>query len=602
MPVTRSQSISPLLWFDGPPVTDAGGGLGHVMSNPPGPSGSPQQGPKTRSRQGCWTCRGKKAKKRCDEQKPSCGRCRRKNLLCDYTPQPSLTVRRRQGQAARSRHTPRRGSSQVRLRSSLSTSETAACSLHLGSQDHEAIRFFRTSFARLHHTKNPAFSLFAVMFDLARDEPMVMHMVLSLGMCAIDARRRERPSPESDRRQVALHHYSAALRLMADTVSCPGGNPPNLDVTLTALWLMCLYEQHFGHAGSRGFAAHLRGASRLLQQHQSRVKLLGLAPPDSGGDRGEPTALIMQNPGACYERLSLYSARALIWLSLHDSAAATSGIGGHLNVTLYQILSYEGRHDETGSITATSTSPVDAFRHLYRYSNPLYRTVWGDAYPQAELLDDVENRAVFGFLVHSSQLRFLVAQLATPFRVLSRDEIAGQAAQVEGELERLGRESAELIEVAAGLSASTDNSHRLVANIRTIVPLYHAAVLDFIRLMDMPLDELTASWQEDQRRQRRRAQSLREIIRLAHQVHRHGGDELATKVAWPLFLAALETDDELHRDWILARFVAFGQYGDNFVRAGEFLGTILAVQDRLGHRRVDYRELMRAEGLFFLGI
>ncbi|KXJ87116.1 fungal-specific transcription factor domain-domain-containing protein [Microdochium bolleyi] len=561
-----------------------------------------------RSRRGCWPCRGKRVK--CDEQKPSCGRCCAGTGVCDYTPRPSLAVRRRQGQRQVSLSCP----SNPRTFSSPSSGEMAACSLHLGPRDHEAIRFFRTSFAQLHHTKNPAFSLFAVMFDLAREDAMVMHMVLSLGMCAMDARRCRRDSSltGSDHRQVSLHHYSAALRLMSDAVSRPDGSPPNMDVTLTALWLMCLYEQLFGDTGSQGFATHLRGAARLLQQQQSHIKLLRSAADNQGADPIEPTALIRQSPGASHDRLSLYSARALLWLSLHDSAAATCGVGGHLTMTLYQTLSREMQDEGGGTIATTATgmtSPVDIFHHLYRYSNPLYRTVWGEAYPQAELLDDVENRAVFGCLVHASQLRFLVAQLAAAFRVPpgrrggTAEAAICQAAQVEAEIERLGRESAELIDVAAGLSASTDNSHQLVANIRTIVPLYHAVVLDFVRLLDLHAESLRQDQPQDRRRrQALREQALREIMKLAHQVHKHGGDELTTKVAWPLFLVALGTDDELHRDWILARFAAFGQYGDNFVRAAKFLNMILAMQDRLGHKRVDYRELMRTEDVFILGI
>ncbi|KXJ86539.1 hypothetical protein Micbo1qcDRAFT_112559, partial [Microdochium bolleyi] len=563
----------------------------------------------TRSRRGCWTCRDKKAKKRCDEEKPACGRCRRMNLVCDYTPRPSLAERRRQQallDAQQREHAQPQDSdpgsplSVVRLSS---TNEVGASSIVLGPREHESIRFFRTVFAKAHHTKNPDYSLFSIMFRIAQDDPMVMHMVLSLGGRAMDLRRPSSStahaltaptatgattttsSEHQHQRQYTphLYHYSAALRCMADTVCLePGAAAFDMDAILTALWLMCIYEQQFGDAECQGYANHLMGAASLLQ-HQEK-SLRSLRPPhlvstydygDDGADSEgevtagpEPTVLVKQIPEhRRHLRLSLYSARILVWLSLHDSAAATSGVGGHLNTMIFL----------STILPSIPSNPIDTFRDLYKYSNPLYRAMWGDAYPQAELLDDVENRNVFVFLANTNQLRFLVAQLA---EYHDPEMFAARAAQVDAEIRRVGYESTELLEVAAGLSVETDNSHRLVANIRTIVPLYYAVILDFLRVQRQQL-----------LRDRRRQRALGEIMTLARQTHRHGGDELLTKIAWPLFAAALElphsvappgSEEGGDRDWIVQRFGAFAAYGDNFARARRFLETrMLPLQDRL---------------------
>ncbi|KAJ1322950.1 transcriptional activator protein UGA3 [Microdochium nivale] len=788
----------------------------------------------TRSRRGCWTCRDKKAKKRCDEDRPACGRCRRMNLVCDYTPRPSLAERRRQQalveaqqrahnnhhqqahlfgpveagmqtnhhhehqpqqyhhhhhhyqhqqhqqhqqqQYLQLHHPPHRRRHNHHLSPShyassnsgsdpasplavmrLSTvGEVGASSIPLGPREHEAIRFFRTVFAKAHHTKNPDYSLFTIMFRIAQDDPMVMHMILSLGGRAMDLHRpssataavTSSPSVSEQQRPYSPHlnHYSAALRCMADTVGLePGAAAFDMDAILTALWLMCIYEQKFGDPRCQGYANHLMGAASLLQHQQKSLRKLRPPHLDDGDDdgdngeyagdfdeeRAEPTALVRQIPEhRRHLRLSLYSARILVWLSLHDSAAATSGVGGHLNTTMYRILrnhdadktqphgssraspnnstqrqpSSPSQQNGSNNSNFLSTifptipsNPIDTFRDLYKYSNPLYRAMWGDAYPQAELLDDVENRAVFGFLANTNQLRFLVAQLAEYDQDRhnehqnnndnndherrgvggrSRDDFSARAAQVDAEIRRVGYESTELLEVASGLSAETDNSHRLVTNIRTIVPLYYAVILDFLRVVDLHehsstrattsgtdlLDENTPAparaaleqrnarqhhqHHQHQHRERRRQRALSEIMNLARQAHRHGGDELLTKIAWPLFAAALELPpasslsstsssssssregdeggvDRMpqhhhhrhhhhHRAWVLQRFAALAACGDNFARARRFLEErFLPLQDGLRSRAgtataavvVDWRRVMRDSGeVFILGI
>jgi hypothetical protein len=89
-------------------------------------------------------------------------------------------------------------------------------------------------------------------------------------------------------------------------------------------------------------------------------------------------------------------------------------------------------------------------------------------------------------------------------------------------------------------------------------------------------------------------------MNLCYQSFKHSGDDAMMRVAWPLFIVALETDDMLHRDWILERFAALGKYGHNFERAHSFLVETLSIQQRLG-RRVDLRSQMEKMELFVLG-
>ncbi|KAF2798606.1 hypothetical protein K505DRAFT_232887 [Melanomma pulvis-pyrius CBS 109.77] len=535
-------------------------GLSDNAVQPPSRSGP-------RSRRGCWTCRSPQVKKRCDERRPTCGRCTRLSLHCDYSLRPTLAQRRRKEIAAHAQE----GSSLTIVR--LAATSTGVCSLTLSNTDHEAIRFFRTAFAKFHHTKNPDYSLFSIMFDIAQEDPMVMHMVISLGILEMDHRR---PNKESKQEQNSRRHYTSALGFMRDAVS-PRNESQDIDAIYTALWLMLLYEQQFGDAGCKAYANHLTGAASLLQDRGQRLLQL---PSSTAGSLEKAPVLLRRSHGQDGSKLSVYSARIIVWISLLDAAAASSGIGGQVNGALFSILLNSGGSNKYAT-------PVEAFSRLHRYSNPLYRLAWGDLYPQPELLDDVENRNIYALLGQCGQLRFMVAQLAVLYR---KDAAAAalKARDVDVSIEQVGYFFTELMEVASDLSLDTDNSHRLVANIRAIVPMYHAVVLDFMRVsaFDQPLGD-------------RQRHALREILNMAYQSFKHDGDEAIIRVAWPLFMAALETDDLLHRDWVLDRFAAIGKYGKNFERAHRFLKEMIPAQQNLG-RRIELRARLERTEQFVL--
>jgi hypothetical protein len=450
----------------------------------------------------------------------------------------------------------------------LAAPSVSVCSLALTDNDHEAIRYFRSVFAKFHHTKNPDYSLFSIMFNIAQEDPMVMHMVISLGLREMDFRR-----PNQQGRN-PTQHYASALRLLADAIS-PDNESQDIDAIYTALWLMLLYEQQFGDPGCKAYTNHLTGAASLL--HHRGQSLLQF--PSSSAGRSEKAPVLLRK--AQGSTLSVYSARIIVWISLLDAAAASSGVGGQVNGALFSLLL-----DNAG--TSRSISPVQAFSRLHRYSNPLYRQNWGDSYPQPELLDDVENRNIYALLGQCGQLRFIVAQLAVLYR---KDTAAAavKAQDVDSSIEHVGEIFTELMEVASDLSPNTDNSHRLVANIRAIVPMYHAIVLDFLRIsaFDQPLGD-------------RQRHALREIFELAYQSFKHDGDEAMIRVAWPLFIAALETDESLQRDWVLDRFAAISKYGKNFERAHRFLRGAVSAQQQLG-TRIELRACMEEAEQFVLG-
>ncbi|RFU78688.1 hypothetical protein TARUN_3535 [Trichoderma arundinaceum] len=546
-----------------------------------------------RSKNGCYTCRIKKVK--CDEVRPRCERCVRLRRLCDYEPKMKhndlLAMSRGYMLALEETKTLPTWAQRAALTRALALPmglpefPSSASSLNLTSADHEAIRYFRTTFARIHHTKNPDYSLFSIIFTLAQDEPMVMHALLALGGHEIEFRRNSNSDGEDDHtptsqlaergrnRWTPVQHYSAALGLLADAIgTADDGRQLELDPICAVLYLMLVYEQKYGDGTCSGLSNHLAGAA-LIVKHRCQSLSGQIA---TRGWQGTPVLTRMQPQKSQLPGLSLFVIRLLVWIAICDSTAATFGLGGQFNSELKDIM---GPSDD---------SSISGFNVLHRYSNSLYRSMWGDTYPQVELLDDVENRDIFAFLCACMQLRGMVADLAK----LDVSGLRQRLPIIESAFLQVDQRHGELLEVASDIALSTDNSHRLVANIRAFIPIYHAIKLELRRLIRgtgittkveiVPEAHITA------------------IIDLAIQADKHQGIEATLRVAWPLFVVALETNSVVHRRWILSRFQAMSRYSKNLERAHRFLTEALRPQNAPGEKIEVYKGFSLANGEIFV--
>ncbi|KAL4961200.1 uncharacterized protein BDV14DRAFT_204048 [Aspergillus stella-maris] len=442
------------------------------------------------------------------------------------------------------------------------------------------------------------------MFKIAKGCPIVMHMVLAVGGQEMECQRNLRIAHERGPTS-PLRHYSSALRLMACVIGDQHKEQRhrgfNFDSIYTALWLMLLYEQKTGDKRCAGLVKHLDGAALILNHEFGDT---GLLPATFPGGHQQPalSATTHESPQS-KKQLSLYAARLIMWMVQVDIAAATCGVGGQLHGTIDKLLGTNTSSNrpitsERPTDWCTSSLQVlDRFEHLHHFSNPLYRTLWGAEYPQSELLHDVENRNVFFFEGACAQLRFMVAQLARAQKWVrdcndtDREATERQASDVEAAIDSIRDRFGDLIDVASSLSVATDNTHKLVANLRRVVPLFYAVDLYFLCVR-------SGIWKRkrlDPMRQRR-TEALRQILNLAYQAHKYDGKEAMARIAWPLFMAAVETEDPMQREWVLGQFTAISKFGLHFDRAYRSLLHIVELQERDGGR-VDLQELLRSGDL-----
>lgn len=541
----------------------------------------PRNGP--RSRSGCWTCRTKKVK--CDEERPHCRRCTRLKLLCDYSPRTKRAFAKFVNQLE-PKDAIKLGQVQRRMGMSLQLPALAnsACSLDLSSADHESIRYFRTTFAKIHHTKNPDYSLYAIMFNIAERNPMVMRVILALGGQEVEFRRRTSTTRSAlaalPQAQTVppLQHYSAALRVMADTLGqayTEEMSDIDLDVIFAALFLMLLYEKKYGDARCTGVSKHLAGASQLVR-HRFREQPPRISIRATHDSPDSKVVFVRKCPSQEQKAqvLSLFSARILVHLAIQDSCAATFGMGGQLLQALNEIT-----HDHDSNLPY-----VDGAESLNRFSDALYRIMWADNYPQVELLDDIENRSVFTLLTSTAQLRFMVAQL----RALDTGSAPSRAAEIDSAFQFVSFRFTEIVAVADGLSMATDNSNRLVANIRDIVPHLYAVQIE--------LDRVKRDFGIPSRLSLNRC--ITAIMNLAAQSFKHQGNEAMVPIAWPLYIVALETQCATQFDWIISRFHAMSTYGKNYERTYQFLAQMSKSEP--GSVSMQDPEIWNDPGLFVL--
>ncbi|KAJ5657142.1 uncharacterized protein N7484_000791 [Penicillium longicatenatum] len=417
-------------------------------------------------------------------------------------------------------------------------------------------------------TKPPQYSGPALVWSLAQRSPMVLHTVCALGLLQLC--RKISHSPTVPRRvSEATEHYATVLRLLAVAIYNLA-HISELDFILATLWLMISYELVQGATGA-GISVHLRGAAILLQGQLRNLR--NLINPPNRLDFGFREIKSKSTVSEEIFGIICVTSQLLLWIAIVDGSAALNGINAAFNHMLG-----EAMHDLADNETA---SRLMGFRTLRQYAILVNQEVWGSDYPQDEMIEDIQCSQIFSLQAETGQLRYMlskVADHATHDETYSRHEIdviACAIRDVESRYEGL-LTTARLVELSkAGLQ------RRFVLNICTIVPFYYGVVLLFFNLCK------SSGTLNDRQRS-----AMREIMTLAFQAYTVEGDRAIYKISWPLFIVALESDDMIHRAWILERFGTLANEGENLRRAHEALTSAFS-QQKLPKRHVSYMELLR---------
>ncbi|KAG5766269.1 hypothetical protein H9Q72_005636 [Fusarium xylarioides] len=556
-----------------------------------------QQSRTQRSRGGCQTCRVKKVK--CDETRPICRRCLRLELTCDYTRLPRKKYTRRVI-ASSAASSPANLIPSADVGSTPSNTSTAHgdhpypgefatgsssdtqsadvslpplntiaddglaldlspdCAAILSPSDHSAIHFFRFVLPGMVGTRISMHSGPGLVWKLAQQSPMVLHMVCAVSGQTWSEKTSGSKSEAESRRLRAIQHYRDGLQMLAVATQIPS-EITYLPPVLATLWLMLLYELRFGDGCGIGVDAHLRGATSIL---------LGRSRLTTSDNSDTHTSQIIEPESFCP-----VSCRILVWLSHADGGAVLNGFGGYFNNLL-----------GTSSVDISESEAqgrLQRVRQLQKRSVLANYDLWGRSYPQTELLEDMQCSDLSCFDAECAQLKFMVGSLAAAEH---RDKaLHGSWRQsVAGAILNVKSRYGELISVANRLELPDDGPHRrFVMEMQSVISCFHAIYVCFLRFGQEPMAP-------EQR------EAMKEIMSLAFKVYRDQGEPGLSRLGWPLFVVAIESDDILHRSWVLERFSELASHGENYRQA--YQAIRVAVGGRpLDERTVGYFEVFRVE-------
>jgi hypothetical protein len=141
----------------------------------------------------------------------------------------------------------------------------------------------------------------------------------------------------------------------------------------------------------------------------------------------------------------------IVWMSFIDASATSCGLAGQINSPLGQLLRADGDYEW----------PLKGFSAIHRHSTSLCRSVWGEEYPESELLEDLENKQLFYLYGECGQLRHMVGKLESLYLKDEHDDehdASRHESSVAHALNIVHSKYSELLEVASILTARPTES------------------------------------------------------------------------------------------------------------------------------------------------
>ncbi|GAB7333648.1 hypothetical protein MBLNU13_g05206t1 [Cladosporium sp. NU13] len=590
--------------------------------HPPPPSTAPRR---LRSRSGCRVCRAKKV--RCDELRPICRRCARLDLDCDYTSVVRKKYTRRERRTNESLDQPDQTAADRLLRrrkdnhadeqctapaseqyvasvseqyvASVSEQYTASVSEQSPQQvpqewdkisptfdlppecvrilwpcDSSAIDFFRFVLPSLVDNRDTMYSGPGMIWMLAQRHPMVLHMVCALGgrrWCEMNHRL---ANEVEEMKTKAIGHYGDGLRLLATAVQPDQDSIrfPDLKYVLATLWLMISYELKFGDGCCTGLETHLQGVTSILLQQSDSLHSL-LKPRSNSLSDDDAQYYDLSAPDADFGRPCPISCQILVWIASADGAAVLNGFGGAFGRLLGD--------SEWNISEKNSQSRLESLRMLQQHAIPAKRILWGRTYPHMELLEDLRCTKLLCLEAEIGQLRFMVGVLVGVENRDGRVE-ASQIQAVMLAIRDVGSRYRELIQLADQLELPDGSPQgNFVIEVRSIVAFFHAVKICFLRVTHRNIP-LTSE----------ERLILKEIMSLTFKIYKDRGERALMRIAWQLFVVAIESDDAIYRLWITERFDRLTAYGENFRRASSVLH--LTAQP-LDGKKFSYLDIFRGD-------
>lgn len=357
---------------------------------------------KPRSKTGCLTCRRRRIK--CDEGKPVCQKCTRRDLTCEF---PSIGAKRTNPVKFRPIISRTEKEKSVETRESRETTTSLFWALspaekisaerrktffdfldsgpfcddgevHRFIEDFWPIPWNREDAECIHEltrtftvsaTKSYKYCFHALLMYISTLNKILAQLLFAMALGHVKKRTKA-----SDNYQSAVADLTVHIQNMSNASS-------NGDafIALAGLWLAIQYEIQYS-GNTELLERHLFVFSSLIQGGKNCAPLLQ--------EFCEPTESFLLDeyiPAAV-------SAKLILWTTYHDTICYTFGVGGKLSVLV-------------------TRGPIDGMKLLHDRSQETNQEMWQEFYPFEEMFDDVVNRDILQLHHHSLILRLKVSEL-----------------------------------------------------------------------------------------------------------------------------------------------------------------------------------------------
>jgi hypothetical protein len=396
-------------------------------------------------------------------------------------------------------------------------------------------------------TKAPLWSTNAILLQVGAHNSMVMHLLLS---SMFSEMTHDHPKANLFLR-AAQQHYRAGVSMLVEVMS--GTQEPDHIAVMAAFWFLYVCSRRRKEMTFQMMAQ----LSMAVKNHIEMFNLHNLIAAPRSSDRdalskaGASTTLSPKQQSLL--------ARLIIWTYYLDVQ-----------------YSFRGCQGAFARFLQTNSSSAD---EIYDRSRSVLELNWGAAYPPSEAVDDMENSATLELLYKLWKLVQRVNDASQAF-----EPIATWGPEIEQQLSNIETEYSTVFRLA---NTPIIPRNRLLCNIDWVVAHFYALRIYHFHCTCAPADKSPKIVKD----------ALASLLSVVQRTLCHGVTDQTDRLQWALFLAGIETEDAIHREWILSKMLVRGQLRETLL-------AILSEREKNGGTRVSahvMREMMYNSSMAALG-
>ncbi|KAJ3495450.1 hypothetical protein NLG97_g3392 [Lecanicillium saksenae] len=395
----------------------------------------------------------------------------------------------------------------------------------------EALHYYMDIYPTMTVSKNVNWTTYRIILLKNSQDPLTMHFLLATSLMDLATLKNYEPAICC----AAQSHAKAGMRLLRAALD------PSADSDPVTVMAAALFLYRYIKVTKDLDATHMSEWSRDICNYVERNQL------DDFCRLSEPSAVLPSGEGKIAhnnmsQQMKVHLARLILWTFYEDVFAAIGGYGGFLARRMCD-------------------APARA-RDVYQHSSAELECYWGKDYPEQQIIDDVENAPIINFLYEVIALYAEVNKIA-----VSPSHSAQDIATVEMKIEKLEACSRPLFRLT---TITVQPRSRIMLNADYMVPYFYALRIYSYRcfLVDHSFDQAAPTIIQS---------CVSSIVQLAQRCLSRGPAEaMQARFQWPLFMAGIETTDNVYKEWINTKFKS--------LRVSAAFTHIWSLQEKSGRR------------------